>query len=250
MASATANPIAEMASPLMALPLDIIESILCHIDLPHDLLSVALTSRRWAALIIPRYIEYRQLWLREVDDKVWTHLAVRADLAANIREVRLMGEPHKPRQWPDRSPKSFLHTSEGLTSLVNSATDAVTQNPFIQALTNMKFLQSFTWIDPPKQDRDDVFTLLKSFGTLLDLKLEITAFSPEDDIVIKRCIDSNYPVSPSSFYADEITSHQLQLLHISGLRSLGLLGNAWRHWGRDSDLTSMLSRSPDLEVIA
>ncbi|TFK36134.1 hypothetical protein BDQ12DRAFT_580171, partial [Crucibulum laeve] len=69
------------------LSFDLKDLILGFIPSQKDLLPLAFTSRSWHSLIVPRHSEYRELRLSSARPEVWAHLAHRADLASNIRNV-------------------------------------------------------------------------------------------------------------------------------------------------------------------
>ncbi|KAF8182896.1 hypothetical protein BJ912DRAFT_561190 [Pholiota molesta] len=73
---------------LNEIPFDLKDKILGLIDTPRHLLSMALVSKDWAALIIPDHIEYRILYTHLSRGYLWDHLAIRADLAKNIRRIQ------------------------------------------------------------------------------------------------------------------------------------------------------------------
>lgn len=154
---------------MLVFPFDITEAILSSIGSSATLLSLALTCTFWANHIIPRHIQYRTLWLGRPDERtfdVWAHLAIRKDLAKNIRNVRLIHS--SPEDW--RYP----------TSLVTPASDDFSseREAILKALGNMDSLQRFSWQssdfgESPLSDRD-LASVLSQSRTLDCLKVTST----------------------------------------------------------------------------
>jgi hypothetical protein len=170
------SPGKQVGHVMMDFPFDITEAILSSIDSCAALRSLALTCTFWANHIIPRHIQYRTLLLGPPDERtidVWAHLAIRKDLAKNIRDVRLMST--QPERW--RYP----------TSLVTAASDDCPseREAILKALENMESLQIFSWqpSDPgesPLGDRD-IASVLRKSRTLARLSITSTD-NPRIDI--------------------------------------------------------------------
>lgn len=211
------------------LPFDIAEAILSSIDSSSTLRSLALTCTFWANQIIPRHIQYRTLSFgfglpntRTAD--VWAHLALRKDLAKNIRNVHLINT--KPECW--RYPTSLVTPIPGDFT---SEREAV-----VKVLKNMGSLQKFTWQTndfgmSPLDDRDLASVLSRSRS------LECLSITSTDD----SWIDAG------SILSSEGEQHPL--FRITDLRSLELKGRFWTFWKQDSLLSSMLSLSPNLQTL-
>ncbi|KAG6893386.1 hypothetical protein C0992_010217, partial [Termitomyces sp. T32_za158] len=122
---------------LASLPHEIIEAILSEIDQVPDLLSLALTSRANAAIVIPTHTQYRKLRIRTPMSAMWTHLAQRADLTRNIREVQLCAR--QDYTAPDRFPVSLVDDSLQDYNEENRISCLCT------ALKHMKRLITFVW---------------------------------------------------------------------------------------------------------
>ncbi len=73
---------------------ELLDEIFSHIDSPKELLNLAYICRRFASLITPRHIEYRELSADLSTTEVWAHLARRPDLTKNIRSIH---GPQPPR---------------------------------------------------------------------------------------------------------------------------------------------------------
>ncbi|KAJ3822817.1 hypothetical protein F5880DRAFT_1571619 [Lentinula raphanica] len=74
---------------LSKLPLEILDSILSEIDDHDDLIALALASKDLHRIVIPRHSEYRVLRIRHRFPALWAHLALRADLSRNLREIQI-----------------------------------------------------------------------------------------------------------------------------------------------------------------
>ncbi|KAK7031706.1 F-box domain-containing protein [Favolaschia claudopus] len=131
----------------LRLPQELLDEIIS--DLEHcDLVSLALVSRASSGLVIPRHTEYRVLRTRHLLPAMWAHLARRADLTRNIREVHLCERLNKSTS--DRVPKSLISRSkdEQITHVVE---ERRIRN-ICTALGHMRRLHTFTWsweVDPP-----------------------------------------------------------------------------------------------------
>lgn len=123
------------------LSFDATEHLLDSIDTTRDLLSLALTSRFWAELIIPRHIEYRKLHLDASDLHLplWAHLAERKDLAKNIREVRMT---NIGRSW-ERLPTTLVPPV--VLPLAEHQLEDRPDVVFLRAFQNFEHLESFKW---------------------------------------------------------------------------------------------------------
>jgi hypothetical protein len=131
----------------LRLPQELLDEIIS--DLEHrDIVSLALVSRASSALVIPRHTEYRVLRTRHLLPAMWAHLARRADLTRNIREVHICERLNKTAS--DRVPKTLIDrcVDEKITHVVE---ERRIRNICI-ALGHMRRLHTFTWsweVDPP-----------------------------------------------------------------------------------------------------
>jgi hypothetical protein len=150
------------------LPFDIKDDIISSIEAPIDLLRLALASKEWTSLVIPNHIEYRELKVRVDHPEIWQYLATRADLAKNIRSVRIM------KQITSSSGRSSLTLTDlneeakaNLESLEHPSPEMLT------ALSNFKSLQRFTWIGNSGSSvlPDSVFKILVGCPELQEVKL-------------------------------------------------------------------------------
>ena len=170
------NPIVEQrtcpwhnSSPALDnLPFDIKDYIISSLEAPSDLLCLALASKEWTSLIIPNHIEYRALKVRIDHPEIWQHLATRADLAKNIRSVRIM------RQITgSRGPSSSTLTNFNEEATANLESRERPSPEMLTALSNFKSLQRFTWIGNCASSvlPDSVFKILLGCPELQEVKL-------------------------------------------------------------------------------
>ncbi|KAJ7498097.1 hypothetical protein B0H11DRAFT_1715635 [Mycena galericulata] len=131
----------------LRLPQELLDDIIS--DLEHrDLVSLALVCHASSTLVIPRHTEYRVLRTRHLLPAMWAHLARRADLARNIREVHICERTNKTAS--DRVPKTLIDrvTDEKVANIME---DRRIRN-ICTALGHMRRLHTFTWsweVDPP-----------------------------------------------------------------------------------------------------
>lgn len=129
-------------SYLNELPFDLKDNILDLIEEPRHLISMALTSKDWLSMIIPNHLEYRQLrvyWPGH--QNFWAHLALRADLANNVRSLRLTT---KEDPALERLPRC-LHQS-GDAEEYHTVFGPDTVQMITEAILNLKSLKAFTWV--------------------------------------------------------------------------------------------------------
>ncbi|KAI0293649.1 hypothetical protein B0F90DRAFT_1560445, partial [Multifurca ochricompacta] len=72
---------------LLRLPFDTLELIAGALDERPDLLSLALSCSTWKGIIIPRHLEYCEIFLSADHISIWRHLAERPSLASNVRKL-------------------------------------------------------------------------------------------------------------------------------------------------------------------
>ena len=149
------------------LPFDIKDDIISFVDAPSDLLCLALASKEWTSLVIPNHIEYRELKVRVDHPEIWQHLATRADLAKNIRSVRIM------RQITSRGRSSLTLTNFNKEAKANLESLQDPSPEMLAALSNFKSLQRFTWIGNSGSSvlPDSVFKILLGCPELQEVKL-------------------------------------------------------------------------------
>ncbi|RDB15909.1 hypothetical protein Hypma_003569 [Hypsizygus marmoreus] len=218
----------------LQLPGEILEDILSELDLPRDLISLALVCRAAKNLVIPRHSEYRVIRTHSTAPFLWAHLARRADLARHIREVQLcaridfMVSDRCPVTLIDRAVDCKLENVEELARIQNMC----------QALRHMVRLQVFKWANGPdgKGDRpnsaceDLVLRVVSQKASLRHL--ELAGICGKHVRNGKGSFGYNYPV-----------------WDISGLLSLSLPGSAWFEASNVPHVLRMLERSPNLEFL-
>ncbi|KAF9462820.1 hypothetical protein BDZ94DRAFT_1260400 [Collybia nuda] len=203
-------------------PFEITEKFLGSIGTPQDLLSLALTSRYWAELIIPRHIQYRELHLGPdgQTSSLWNHLAERKDLAKNIREVRLTS---MDRKWEIR-PTTLVPSCDD-----QSENERNQERSFIQAFQNFEKLECFTW----KQHDCPVFMVPYRNPRLLEILNNASHLS---SLHLSQC---------ESRTEDAFQEWQI-LTGFRNLKHLHLHGSLWASFTLGSSLTSMLLRCSDI----
>lgn len=119
------------------LPVEIAEHIISYIHSHKDLLSLALVSRAFPSLIIPKHIEYRELRIGPTTPHIWTHLAHRADLTCNIRTV-VFQTPASGRL--SRYPVTLVDDGHAVDVSEDNLVDVI-----CKAFRNMRRLENFCW---------------------------------------------------------------------------------------------------------
>ncbi|KIJ29267.1 hypothetical protein M422DRAFT_269340 [Sphaerobolus stellatus SS14] len=94
-----------MLRSLSSFAVELREYIVEGIDDVGDLLSLALTSRAFCALVIPWHIEYRWICCSPARKEIWSILSRKPSLAARLRNLELIdeveGEVFIPRSLED-----------------------------------------------------------------------------------------------------------------------------------------------------
>ncbi|KAG6906928.1 hypothetical protein DXG01_011354 [Tephrocybe rancida] len=217
---------------LALLPREILNEILSELDQINDLLSLAFTSRANADLVIPEHTEYRRIRTRTPMPAMWAHLAQRADLARNIREVQLCAR--QDYTAPDRFPVTLVDSS-------NHHDDELKRVEHIcAALGHMTMLTTFVWHYEPDikagrrrlnhQHEEMVLSSLAQTTSLRHLMLR-----GECGVHIRGGKGTQRQPYP--------------LWSIGGLESLSLLGTAWTNKSNSGDLIRFIQRSPDIEFL-
>ncbi|KAL1730571.1 hypothetical protein EV714DRAFT_210650 [Schizophyllum commune] len=73
-------------------PTELLDTIVGYLDAPADLRALALTCRRFHAIVVPRHAQYRVVRAPASALRVWHHLATQRGLAANVRVVEVLDE--------------------------------------------------------------------------------------------------------------------------------------------------------------
>lgn len=124
---------------LSGLPLELVQQILPEIDSLKDLLSLALTSRAFCALIIPDHLEYRVISAGDAESSttspLWPHLVQISHLSRNIRALSI-----------GRRTSDFNRLPSALVPLfLNDSSHAAEPGIFPLALRKMEKLEIFSW---------------------------------------------------------------------------------------------------------
>lgn len=193
-----------MAIP--TLPFEILESVVSEVDLPVDLLQLALACSGFASIIIPRHLYYRVIQHSvESGSCIWEALAKDKDLARNVRTLELdlpdiynapprsaiqlaqrrsMYPPLLPQDvtknnLPDRATNIEMHPSiRSPEQTVNDREESF-ESVLRGALRNMKGLVRFQWgprwpanaLVDNSTDADDGWHILCTIPTLRHLKI-------------------------------------------------------------------------------
>lgn len=121
---------------LSSLPVETLEDILSEIDLPVDLLQLALTCSLLVSLIIPRHLYYRVIHHTiEGGSHIWEALAKDKDLARNVRVLEL----GRPNAGPSRAAIQLAHQRSIHPPLL--AEDAM-QNNMLEGVLRVPNLQT------------------------------------------------------------------------------------------------------------
>jgi hypothetical protein len=126
---------------IMQLPTETLDQIASYLDLHSDLMALALASHACSRLVIPRQTQYRVLHVRHATPLLWAHLARRADLARNVREIHI-SEQTKPADT-DRYPTTLIDRKIDAAPANNTRGMAVEN--MCRALGHMSQLHTFTW---------------------------------------------------------------------------------------------------------
>ncbi|KAK0440904.1 uncharacterized protein EV420DRAFT_1650277 [Desarmillaria tabescens] len=216
-------------SPLLHLPQEILDEILSEIDLHRDLISFSLVSRTCTRLVIPRHSEYRIVRIRHKLPSMWAHLAKRADLARNIREVHIC-ERHN-HSASDHSPTTLVPPCK----MGDTGSEDIRVQNMCTALQNMDRLRVFTWSctynpfpEPtatPSQEAEILGTLVRK--PLLSKVALAGAFEARPG-----CHNSIYP-----------------LWNLAKLTHLSLMGRVWVRPQIGPFMRSMMKACPAIEVL-
>lgn len=198
---------------VFALPDEILEEIVAELDQHKDLISFALVSRLCAALVIPHHTEYRILRVRYTLPNMWAHLARRADLARNIRQVHICERANYLSS--DHYPVTLI--DKNIDHALENAEEGVRIRNICEALSHMHRLKVFTWSwkDVPQRPtshplhENAVLSAVSRLPTLekfnLSGRFALHALSSEFDTS-----SVTYPVSPGHHLS--IFSNTLHIL--------------------------------------
>lgn len=197
----------------MIAPVEVIDAIALCISSPRDLLSLALTCKHVAGVLVPRHTQYRVIRCSPLRGfNIWTQLQDNKSLAKNVRAIHIQDDtglasppfqitPRHP-PLPDRIPSAFisLQTPQSMWQKPNYI-ETTAERALIAALRNMTKLESFTWTALPplvysstQQDSEDIWTILGSSTNVshldvVDYDTEGTWYprSPIHDSTVSLC---------------------------------------------------------------
>ncbi|KAH0582398.1 hypothetical protein H2248_010342 [Termitomyces sp. 'cryptogamus'] len=215
---------------LSLLPPEIIELILSEIDQVPDLLSLAYTSRDNANIVIPNHTEYRKIRTRTPMPAMWFHLAQRADLSRNIREVQLC--TRQDYTAPDRYPVSLVDSS------LKEENEEERINNICTALRHMKRLTTFVW-----QYEADIKAGLRT----LDHRHEdmiLTSLSQAPNL---RHLMLRGQCGAHVRDGKGTRRRSYPLWTINNLESLCLLGAVWANKSNSAHIIRFIQRSPNIK---
>ena len=189
---------------IFSLPEEILDEIVSELDRHKDLVAFALASRACANAVIPHHTQYRVLRVRHSLPEMWAHLALRSDLARNIRELHIC--EHHNRSMPDHYPTILVGNMYNQSW--NHAEESSRIRNICQAIEHMRRLQVFSWswssvphqIRPTSHPNHENLILmavsqLKSLEALnLNGKFALHALNSAQDPM-----SLTYPVSPFSY---------------------------------------------------
>ncbi|TFK23210.1 hypothetical protein FA15DRAFT_670710 [Coprinopsis marcescibilis] len=233
--------------PLLRLPQEILEEVVSELAQRSDLLSLALGCRFLASYIIPRHTDYRVLRVRTLNPTIFAHLARRADLARNIREVHIC-ERHNYTS-ADRIPKQLVDTTLDTDPQTNGTyNEAIKITNVCRALRYMWDLTTFTWSwnFAVKGDQQSTQGRVRPTG---EARFEDAILA---EVVRKRSlrhfgIGGSFGMHVSGLTLDKDSTYPLWLL--SNLTSLCISGDAWLKTSNALPICIMLTRSPNLEYL-
>ena len=197
------------------LPDEILEEIVAELDQHKDLISFALASRLCSTLVIPHHTEYRILRVRHPLPNMWAHLARRADLARNVRQVHICERDN--HLSPDHYPTTLI--DKNIDYALRNAEESVRIRHICQALSHMHRLQVFTWscmdsLQRPTSHPNHENAVLTAVGRLPALqKLNLTgrfalhALSSQVDTS-----SMTYPVSSRPFSLPPTLTYYIYML--------------------------------------
>jgi hypothetical protein len=207
---------------LLHFPLEIIELIVLNIVGLSNLLSLSLTCRVLASIILPRHLRYHTVRASLAQADIWKHLIRNRTCARNVRQLEIVpDEAFSPSRYTpffqaiiseeDMAPDDSLYPSDpsdpSNTSdkfLLQSNYDLWRERLLVIALGGMSNLRSFAWLcdSPPVLSvSEDIWSVLRQKQYLSDVELQEEYFDeladgvspPEDEINIRSLLVS--PVS-------------------------------------------------------
>lgn len=221
---------------VFGLPDEILEEIVAELDQHEDLISFALASRLCAALVIPHHTEYRILRVRHTLPNMWAHLARRADLARNVRQVHIC--EHHNRLSPDHYPNTLIDKT--IDNGLKNAEESVRIRNICQALSHMHRLQVFTW----------------SWKDVLEQRPTSHPYHENAVLTVVSRLPALEKLSLSGKFALHALGSHLDarsitypVWKVANLTSLSLHGESWAKLANSKHLCHLLAKSPNLEYL-
>lgn len=175
-----------MLSSFCDLPAELLERTVGFIDLPKELLPLALTCKLVCNLIIPNHLEYRVIETHSSNLSLWQSLAANPLLSANVRILRISHE-YSPLPQLSVVPNSNLLSSAKVTisdplSSQSAAHCEEAVNIITGCLRNLRNLTHFTWdLNPHFPNAWMLFPVFStSFPNLTGITLNDTYGVPEE----------------------------------------------------------------------
>ncbi|KAH9479787.1 hypothetical protein JR316_0008382 [Psilocybe cubensis] len=223
--------------PLLRLPDEILEEIVSELDLHRDLVSFGLASRICADLVFPQHTQYRILRMRHSSPNIWAHLARRADLARNVREVHICERSN--HYAADHYPTALL--DKQLDGNLDNAEESVRIRNLCKALGHMRRLRTFTWswMHVPGQPRPT------SHPAHENAILAIVSQLPQLEHI---SLQGRFAMHALAAHIDT-KGMTYPGWRLNNLRSLSLAGDTWAKLGNSRHIFNLLTKSPNLEYL-
>ena len=243
---------------LMSLARETLEEIASNLDSHRDLISLALVSPAWKAIIIPRHSQYRVIRIRVDMPHLWAHLAQRADLARTIKAIHLYDEHDlsSPQIYPTTLVDAIERADEPMGVGPKEKEDRKIRN-MCQALRHMTELREFAWTlssstypTSRSVQEEAIFLALSQCQSLAHLAL----WGRFAERVVGMDRHSGCGVFPvrlfvvRAFAGTALTPAVRKLWKMSNLESLTVNGGAWVNRMNAAHISAMLKRSPRLQV--
>ncbi|THU88073.1 hypothetical protein K435DRAFT_762148 [Dendrothele bispora CBS 962.96] len=228
----------DLKNRLLGLPLEILDEILSELDTHADLMAFAMCSHMCADLVLPKHAEYRVLRVRHRRSEMWAHLARRADLARNIREVYICQKDDQTAtdRFPTTLVPSLAKMTQGqILQLHNGGEDRRVVN-ICTALGHMKRLTTFTW------DCYESCSCLNSSMTVLQEAMILHALSKLPWLE-RLSLSGNFKTY-GTFMSKPLSP---MVCEIRNLQYLALFGDVWTTPSTAEPLKALLRLSPQLK---
>ncbi|KAF5359989.1 hypothetical protein D9758_007580 [Tetrapyrgos nigripes] len=225
---------------LLKLPLEILDEILSELDSHADLMALALCSHMCANLVLPKHAEYRVIRVRHRRPDMWAHLARRADLARNIREVYICQK--EDQAATDHFPTTLLPAASKMTAvevlqshLANGREDRRVLN-ICTALGHMTKLTTFTW---------DCYELCSCLSSSMNVLQEGMILHALSKLPLLKRVSLSGNFNTFGTYMSKPLSPMV--CDIRNLEYLALFGDVWSTPTTAEPLKTLLRLSPQLK---